>query len=428
MTSTDNSNLFGYLFEQANAVQRTSEAFWKNEAVQRLITSGEKYDVSLIFQFDSDSILGLAQHVGASIILFSPVGASVTSRYVGNPNLACYTCPFNLLAADVRTFLGRLMTATMNCFFYLEELFIIHPFQQNLLRKYLPESPALGEILRNVSLVLLNSHFSVESPRPHVPNMVQIGGFHTEDLGKLPVDIQEYLDSAKEGAVLFSFGTNLKLAALDQDKLQVILRGLGKISPMKVLFKSDIQLVDVPENVIVRQWLPQSEVLAHPNVKLFISHGGLGGTTEAVYHGVPMLGIPFFADQKANILTTSEAGYTVPLNYDEMTQKSFDKALQEVLTDPKYTNNVKKYSSLLRNQPIKPLDHAIWWVEHIIQYKGGNHLKNIGIDLSCGRAYDPQKAALKEAANNEKDDTVAIALDYTQNQPLSLIPVQEVFY
>lgn len=36
--------------------------------------------------------------------------------------------------------------------------------------------------------------------------------------------------------------------------------------------------------------------------------------------------------------------------------------------------------------------------------------------------------ALKEAHANKDNDTVAIAIDYMQNQPLPLIPVQEVFY
>lgn len=37
-------------------------------------------------------------------------------------------------------------------------------------------------------------------------------------------------------------------------------------------------------------------------------------------------------------------------------------------------------------------------------------------------------SALKEASANKDDDTVAIAFDYMQNQPLPHIPVQEVFY
>lgn len=40
-----------------------------------------------------------------------------------------------------------------------------------------------------------------------------------------------------------------------------------------------------------------STLVAHKNTKLFITHSGLMSSQEAIYHGVPMLGIPIFADQ-----------------------------------------------------------------------------------------------------------------------------------
>lgn len=47
----------------------------------------------------------------------------------------------------------------------------------------------------------------------------------------------------------------------------------------------------------------------------------------------------------------------------------------------------KKRSSLLKNQPINPMDKAIWWVEHIIEHKGGEHLRNLGMDLEWYQLY-----------------------------------------
>ena len=39
----------------------------------------------------------------------------------------------------------------------------------------------------------------------------------------------------------------------------------------------------------------------HPKTKGFITHSGTNGTYEAIYHEVPMVGFPVFADQPHNI-------------------------------------------------------------------------------------------------------------------------------
>lgn len=72
--------------------------------------------------------------------------------------------------------------------------------------------------------------------------------------------------------------------------------------------------------------------LAHPNVKLFISHGGLLGITEAIHEGIPVLGIPVFADQWANIkkLESLKAGKLLP--YPEINEETVQQALNIVLS------------------------------------------------------------------------------------------------
>jgi len=68
---------------------------------------------------------------------------------------------------------------------------------------------------------------------------------------------------------------------------------------------------------------------------LFITQCGLQSFQEAVYHGVPMLGIPFFADQKYNAkkIITEEIGLQLP--FKEITKQTLLTSINAVLSNTK---------------------------------------------------------------------------------------------
>ncbi|KAM0892973.1 hypothetical protein ACQ4PT_025441 [Festuca glaucescens] len=51
------------------------------------------------------------------------------------------------------------------------------------------------------------------------------------------------------------------------------------------------------ENGLIVSWCPQFEVLAHKSIGCFVTHCGWNSTLEAVACGVPLVGIPHWADQ-----------------------------------------------------------------------------------------------------------------------------------
>lgn len=75
--------------------------------------------------------------------------------------------------------------------------------------------------------------------------------------------------------------------------------------------------------------------LGHPNVKAFISHGGLLGTQEAVYHGVPMLGLPLMYDQVFNMERLQRHGVAIRLFYKHLNRNYVSQQIDKILNDPR---------------------------------------------------------------------------------------------
>jgi hypothetical protein len=61
------------------------------------------------------------------------------------------------------------------------------------------------------------------------------------------------------------------------------------------------------------EWAPQLDVLTHPSIGGFFTHGGWNSTIEGIAAGVPMLGWPYFSDQPMNCKCI-ELGWKVGLH------------------------------------------------------------------------------------------------------------------
>ncbi len=107
----------------------------------------------------------------------------------------------------------------------------------------------------------------------------------------------------------------MNASELPDDKLRAFLTVLSAMDA-RVLWKweSD-EMIGKPDNVMLSKWLSQQDILGHPKVKLFITHGGLGSLIEAVYHGTPTLVMPCFGDQFSNAARSEGIGLGVSLSW-----------------------------------------------------------------------------------------------------------------
>lgn len=107
----------------------------------------------------------------------------------------------------------------------------------------------------------------------------------------------------------------------------------------------------------------------HPNVRVFVSHGGLLGTSEGAYCGVPMVLTPMYGDQYLNSAAAKSRGFGTILDYEDITVETVTKAIKSALSKT-HQENAKRVSYSYKNRPQTPLETAIWHIEHVAATHG----------------------------------------------------------
>jgi glucuronosyltransferase len=115
--------------------------------------------------------------------------------------------------------------------------------------------------------------------------------------------------------------------------------------------------------------------------------GGTFGVQEALHHGVPMLFIPFLSDHSKNAAFAEKQGYGSVLQFDDLTRETLVDKINEMTTNPTFKQQATAVSTLFRDNPIKPMDSAIYWIEYAIRNKGAKHLKSSSVNF-CWIKYN----------------------------------------
>ena len=105
-------------------------------------------------------------------------------------------------------------------------------------------------------------------------------------------------------------------------------------------------LGDIPQNFKVYNYVPQLEVLKKTDV--FVTHGGMNSSSEALYNNIPLVIVPQFGDQFIVGNRVVELGAGILLPAKDATVAKLQEDMKLLLNDSSYKENAIKLGQSLR--------------------------------------------------------------------------------
>lgn len=366
------------------------EVAFQQPALQEVITAkNTKYDLVITEPFYAqEPLVAFGHKLNVPVVAIHPLSLTPWVAYLTGNELSFHLMPnIRTTYTNEMTFFQRLDNLLVNLIEFSVAYFHYIPNKERQMEKYMvyPGSesrPSMLTMLRNVSLTLIDYHPSLLYPEPLQPNTIPVGGLSLSHVDKLPVELNDIMDNAKNGVIFLSFGSILRGKELEGKVISVLFKTFAQLEQTVLMRWHAEDVPNKPTNVIIKTWMPQPSILAHPNIKLFITHAGLHGITEGAYFGVPLVCIPLFSDQEFDSRFVEKAGFGTVLLLPDLTKDNLLAHVNEVLQNPKYKKAALERSEILKDRPQTALESAVYWVEYVIKHKGAGHLRPARLELS----------------------------------------------
>ncbi|XP_037654895.1 UDP-glucuronosyltransferase 3A2-like [Choloepus didactylus] len=368
LTFEDFLNFMGQLGSQCNVFLR------RKDIIDSL--KNENFDLVIVETFDYCPLL-VAEKLGKPFVSIFPNAFGVVD--FGLPQPISYVPVFDSLLTDRMDFWGRVKNFLMFFDFSMKQRQIQAQYD-DAIREHFPEGsrPVLSHLLLKVELWFVNSDFALEFARPLLPNTVYIGGLTAKATKPVPQDFENFIAKfGDSGFVLVALGSTSN-SYQTQEVIKEMNDAFAQL-PQRVIWKckrsnwpKDVKLA---ANVKIEDWLPQSDLLAHPSIRLFVTHGGQNSILEAIQHGVPMVGIPFFGDQAENMLRVEAKNFGVSIQLKQLKAETLALKMKQVIEDKRFKSAAMAASIIRRSHPLTPSQRLVGWINHILQTGDGAHLK-----------------------------------------------------
>jgi glucuronosyltransferase len=156
-------------------------------ALQDFRKGNHTFDVIIAEFFNTDCFLGFVHEFKAPLIGISSstIMHWINERF-GNPTHPAYIPNTVMDYSDRLSFFERVENVLVGL---VQQAIFNTVFTKNderIAREFFKDLPSLREIFFNSSLLLVNTHFSLNLPKPQVPAVIEVGGIHLDKLKQLP--------------------------------------------------------------------------------------------------------------------------------------------------------------------------------------------------------------------------------------------------
>ncbi|XP_049281307.1 UDP-glucosyltransferase 2-like isoform X1 [Anopheles funestus] len=360
------------------------EAALNSSAIDEILESHRKdpFDLVVMEFFATDCMAGINWLLQVPLVGLSSC-ALMPWHYdrVGLPDTPSYIPSEFSMFSEEMSFLERVENWLVTRL--VKHLYRIVQINDNMLLKAkFPNSaiPDVREIVSNTSLILVNQHYTLSGARPLIPSVIEIGGVHIQSTKPLPTELQQIMNDAPNGVIVVSFGSVLKAATLPAKKRTAMIKAFQHFN-QRVVWKWEEPMENQPAHVFTQKWLPQKDVLCHKNVRLFVSHGGLLGVSEAVHCGVPVVIMPIYGDQFLNAAALVNRGVGVRMAYEHVHNVTYIvDCIRKGLNDKKKLN-AQALAKAFNNRAQQPLDLARRSIINVIQNGAMAYERSYGAKL-----------------------------------------------
>ncbi|KAI9274176.1 hypothetical protein BY458DRAFT_569913 [Sporodiniella umbellata] len=232
------------------------------------------------------------------------------------------------------------------------------------------------------SLKIVNSLFGIEAARPFGPLVEMVGPIMQRHYNPLTVELRNHLDQYNR-ILYIAFGQHAVASIKDLHSILTgIMEGIesevydgflwssrkgpeyfpkeiktssGTIYSVQTMFDGGYP------NLRFESWVPQTAVVMHPSVSVFLTHGGAGSMYEGLFAGKRLLVFPFFGDQFLNAQNVKRRGlgeFLSPKLKQEETNTMIKHVGEDI--DGDIQGNVNRYKALIqihsKNGPVRGAD------------------------------------------------------------------------